>query len=54
MRYKILYLEYKYLPGGSVDVEFAVSRVVGIDALTCQKVDDVVGPVFISIRGHNL
>ena len=42
------------LAGGAVDVEPRLLRLVLVDALTGEEVDDVVGPVFVSVRGCDL
>lgn len=48
-----VYLKYENLSGGPVYVEFAVGRIVWIDALSSQEVDNVLGPIFVAIRcGH--
>ena len=47
------YLEHEYLPRGPVYVEFAVVWIVRIDALACQEIHDVLGPIFVAVGcGH--
>lgn len=50
----ITHLQHEYLPGSPVDVELAVGRVVRVDPLTREEVDDVLGPVLVSVRRRNL
>lgn len=48
------YLQYKYLPGGAIDVEFAIGRIVRIDALTGKKIHNILRSIFIAIGGGDL
>ena len=48
------YLEDVDLAGGAVDVELAVGRIVRIDTLTRQEVDDVLRTILVAIGGRYL
>lgn len=50
----LAYLQYEYLPGGSIDVKFTISRIVWIDALTGKKIYDVLWSILIAIGGGHL
>lgn len=48
------YLQHEYLSGGPIYVEFAIRRIVRINALARQEVNNVLGPILISVGGRNL
>lgn len=48
------YLQNEYLSCGPIYVKLAVGRIVRIDTLSSQKIDDVLRPVFIAISCCNL
>ena len=50
----ITYLQDEYLSGGAVDVEHGLVRLVGVDALPGEEVDDVVLPVLVAVVGLHL
>lgn len=48
------YLQHEDLAGGPIDIELAVGRIVRIDTLAGEEVDDVLGPILITVRGRDL
>lgn len=50
----VVYLEHEYLAGCAVYVELAVGRVVRIDALPGQEIDDVLRTILVAVRSRNL
>ena len=49
-----MYLEHEDLSGGAVDVEHGLVRLVGVDALPGEEVNDVVLPVLVAVVGFHL
>lgn len=48
------YLEHEDVPAGSIDVKLAVGRVVRIDTLAGEEVDDILRSVLIAIGCRDL
>lgn len=48
------HLQHEDLAGGAVDVEFAVGRIVRINALAGQEVHNVLGSIFVTVGGRHL
>lgn len=48
------YLQNVDLSGGTVDIELAVGRVIRIDSLARQEVNDALLAIFVTIRGSDL
>lgn len=49
-----IYLEDVDFTGRAVDVELAIGRIVWVDTLASQEVDNVLCPVFVTIGGCHL
>lgn len=48
------HFQYEDLAGGAVDVEFAVCRIVWIDALASQEIDNILWTILIAIGCRHL
>lgn len=47
-------LQYEYLASGSIDVKFTIGRIVWIDALASEEIDDILRTIFIAIGSCHL
>lgn len=54
IKFKGANLEYEDLSRGSVDVEFAVGGVIGVDSLPREEVHDVLWTILVSVGGGHL
>lgn len=51
---RAVYLENEYFSGRTVYVEFAVGRIVGVDSLSGEEIDDVLRAVLIAVGSRYL